>query len=465
MNTAEPSYPLPSGYTQDGLSPVQLLMMLFVHRRKIMLAAVLMAVLAALLSKFVLPKSYESTASLLIDYDVNNPSTGREFPSQLAAGYMATQEALIGSPQVLLPAIDQLGWANDSKRGAGYRGGSKAGLREWLAREKLGKNLSIKAYKDTRLVHIVFDDSDPVMAARVVNTIAEIFLKSHRERISNAARGRAEDYLHQLDALHTRLQDAQQRLSDFRSETGLLEFNAEGELDARHLSALNSRLADLEVASRNAQARASSARAVGQDPEVLASNLVQTLKAQVLELQNNFTLIARELGPRHPDYLAAQKQLIDARALLAHEEGNYARSLAGQARTAGSSQAAVISDIEAQRKRLLTVREQQDRGAFLLRDLEAAKKIYDRALDIYDKAVTPSQSSFENISLASPGTPAPKPIRPVTTINTLLGLLGGGALATMLCLLWELTHRRVRCAEDLEAELGMPLLAHFLSRP
>ena len=44
-------------------------------------------------------------------------------------------------------------------------------------------------------------------------------------------------------------------------------------------------------------------------------------------------------------------------------------------------------------------------------------------------------------------------------MNILLGLIGGGLLAAFGALLWELTHRRVRSDEDLEGELGLPIIA------
>ena len=95
----------------------------------------------------------------------------------------------------------------------------------------------------------------------------------------------------------------------------------------------------------------------------------------------------------------------------------------------------------------------------LVRDVEAAKKVYERALDLYDKVVAPSESRFTNIALVSAGTPALKPSKPVVRVNILLGLIGGGLLAAFGALLWELTHRRVRSDEDLEGELGLPIIA------
>ncbi len=448
---------LPAQFAGRSLSPRQLFAMLWAQRKPIMIAALGLAFIAGVLSKFVLPKSYYSEAAVLIDFDVNDPVSGREFPSQLAASYMSTQQAIIESPRVMGPVVERLGWINDPEYAKGNTGG-REGLRDWILQKVIAKNITIKTFKDTRLIYIGYKHKNAAEAARVVNTVAQVYIETQQASAGGSAKGRATQYFSQLEELRTKVVEAQGKLAAFRSKTGLLEFDTGGGIEAERLASLNARLSELEVVRRSAEARAT-VGGLSQDPEVLGSMLIQTLKGRVLELQNNFTLVSRELGPRHPDYIAAQKQLDAARASLAQEEGRYAVSIRNVARSAGSSESAIEKSVTEQRQRLLDVREQQDEGATLVRDVEAAKKIYERALDLYDKVVTPSETSFTNITLISPGTPAIKPTKPVTRVNILLGLVGGGLLACLVALFWELTHRRVRCEEDLEAELGLPILA------
>jgi uncharacterized protein involved in exopolysaccharide biosynthesis len=454
LNAESPT--LPAAYAARTISPKQLWAMLWAHRVRIAAAALGMAVMAGVLSKFVLPKSYYSEAALLIDYDVNNPISGREFPSMLASSYMSTQQAIIESPRVLGAVVDKLGWASHPEYAKGAADPGK--LRDWIIQKVLGKNLSVKAYKDTRLIYIGYTAKDANEAARVVNTVAEVYQSQQSAVSDGSAKGRVEEYYGQLETLRQKVVDAQGKLAEFRSRTGLLEFEPTGGIEAERLSALNSRLSDLEVQRRSAEARAA-VGSLAQDAEVLGSGLIQTLKARVLELQNNFTQISRDLGPRHPDYIAAAKQLEAARQALAAEEANYARSIRNLSRSAGSSEAAIAKEVNAQRQRLLATREQQDEGATLVRDVEAAKKVYERALELYDKVVAPSESSFTNIALISAGTPAIKPSKPVVRVNVLLGLVGGGLLASLAALLWELTHLRVRTEEYVSDELGLPILA------
>jgi polysaccharide biosynthesis transport protein len=444
---------LPAAWVQPGIRPSQLLAVLGAYRAIILKAALVGGVTLALLALFVLPKRYESTAVVLVDFEVNNPISGREFPSQLAASYLSTQQAIIESGKVMLPVVDRLGWATDERRTRGYRE-QPGGVREWLAWKVLAPSLTVKTYKDTRLIDITAQDRDPQVAAQVANTVAHVFIESQTQSSGADAKARAQEYTTQLEGLRNKLTEAQKKLADFRSQTGLLEFDPVGGVDSERLAALNSVLTAQEAESRAIQARAATARRDGVDAGTLDSGLVQALKSRVLELEGRFAELSRELGPRHPDYIAVQRQLEDARAALARETSQYARVLQGSASSAGHSEAALRREVDEQRKRLLAIREQQDQASLLVRDVEAAKKVYDDALSLYDRAVAPSQSQFSNSSLVSEAAPALHASRPKVLASALLGLVGGTVLAALACLFWEFTHRRVRCADDLRDALG-----------
>ena len=112
-----------------------------------------------------------------------------------------------------------------------------------------------------------------------------------------------------------------------------------------------------------------------------------------------------------------------------------------------------------ERSALLATRKQQDEGGRLLRELEAAEKLYNAALDNFGQITRTAASQYSNVSLLSEATPPVRHSKPKTTVNLVLGLLGGLVLAAIASLLWELTHRRVRSADDLEQLLGeVPLI-------
>ena len=84
LNTGNNPAPVPSNLITPGLSLAQLIAILWAYRFWIVGATLSMAIVSVVLSKLVLPKTYESTATLLIDFAVNDPITGRDLPTGLA---------------------------------------------------------------------------------------------------------------------------------------------------------------------------------------------------------------------------------------------------------------------------------------------------------------------------------------------------------------------------------------------
>jgi len=77
-------------------------------KKKIALFAFLVTVISAVVISLILPKTYESSTALVINYKGVDPITGYSAPSQLVPGYLATQVEIISSQNVALKVVDKL---------------------------------------------------------------------------------------------------------------------------------------------------------------------------------------------------------------------------------------------------------------------------------------------------------------------------------------------------------------------
>ena len=131
--------------TNAAASPKQLLLVLWAYRKYTIIIAVALLALSILVIKF-LPKSYQATATLIVNTDIHDPLAGKD-PTGLQGGYIPTEMQLMESAEVLLPVIDQLKLTTIPYYTAGYRPvngaeGNEASLRDWV-RQKLQKDLEI----------------------------------------------------------------------------------------------------------------------------------------------------------------------------------------------------------------------------------------------------------------------------------------------------------------------------------
>lgn len=454
--------PLPADLLGQGLSLGQLLAIVMAYRRHILIAALAAMVLAGLVSKLVLKKSYDATATVLVDYEVNAPDTNREFPSMLAASYMTTQTSFIGSAAVLGPALDQLGWMGNAEKTKGYAGPAE-GLREHLMWKVLSQGLSISNPKDNRFIYISYQADNPAEAAKVANAIADHYVRVHGERLREPARQRAAEYLKSVDELKARFVAAQEAIAEFRRRTGLIDLDGKGQMEEERLREINSALLLAEADGRNASIRERQvsrlSRAAGDaDVEYAQSPGVVRLKADLLTAESKFSELQKTLGPRHPDYVIAETLVRELRQKLSQETRGYSSGVVNNAQTASGQSSAMVKNlrgrIQEEREKLLTIRGQQDEAARLLAEQDAAEKVYKLALDQYGQIIRNAETRFNDVSLVAPATPPPRHTKPKTSVNVVLGFLGGLICAALAALLWEFTHRRVRSVEDFELEFG-----------
>lgn len=458
---------LPPEFLGRGISLGQIMAMLNAYRIAIVISAVVAMVMAGLISKLVLKKSYDATATVLVDYEVNAPDTNREFPSQLAEGYMKTQLAFVGSAAVLGPVLDALGWMSNADKKKGYVGPPE-GLREHLMWKVLYENLALSNPQDSRFIYISYSAESAAEAAKVANAVADHYVREHGERLRSPAKSRADEYQKSLDEFKTRFIAAQAAVAEFRKRTGLVDLDGSGQMEAERLRELNSALLLAESDQRNAAIRSRQVSrlrsgAVDSDVEYASSPGVVRIREDLLTAEARFSELQKVLGPRHPDYLVAEAQVRELRQKLQGEVSGYGGGVVDNASAAAGQSSALVgslrSRIEEEQQRLLNVRGQQDEVARLLSERDAAEKLYKLALDEYGQIIRSAETQYNDVSLVAPAVPPVRHTKPKASVNVVIGFIGGLICAALVCLLIELRRRRVRCAEDLEvAFAGLPLM-------
>src|SRR5574340_199862 len=86
---------------------LQFLLILKAHAKLMLLTLTLSVVLVSAIS-VLLPKTYTSTASLVVNVRGADPVTGQAMQSQQSPGYVATQVDVIRSQNVALKVVDDL---------------------------------------------------------------------------------------------------------------------------------------------------------------------------------------------------------------------------------------------------------------------------------------------------------------------------------------------------------------------
>src|ERR1700731_1591246 len=121
-----------------GLSLTQLWAIAYAHRWQTVMIATVIVILTAGVAK-IMPKTFAATATLMVNYETNDPLAVRGIQTGPVPAYISTEMELMQSSAVLLPVVDKLNLTADQNYVAGYRSGA-GDPRDW-AKDALSKGL------------------------------------------------------------------------------------------------------------------------------------------------------------------------------------------------------------------------------------------------------------------------------------------------------------------------------------
>jgi chain length determinant protein EpsF len=449
------------------MNPAQLLAALRARYGMLCLVASC-ALLAALAVSFTMPKSYEAQALLLVDAGREEQSLSNVLiPPREREGYMQTQTDILTSERVARKAVRDLGLVDSPvARAAFEESGATGALEDWLV-ERLRRGLEV-ATAQGNVIELRYASPDPGHAARVVNGVAQAYIDTMLELRVEPTRRAAEWFDEQLKSLRQNLTAAQDRLTRYHREHGIVSVDERNDVENARLEELSSQLLraqgeamDLRARERQARAALEAGAAAERLPDVLASDSVRRLKAELARAEAGLVELSTQYGPAHPRHERQRTEVRSLREKLDAETARVVASLGnarGQAEQRGAQLAAALA---AQRARLLDLKESRNQLAVLARDVETAQRTYEMALQRSVVSQVESRASQTNVALLNPAAVPRRPASPRIALNVALALAVGLLLGAGIVVLQELADRRVRTRADLLTGVEAPLLAEL----
>jgi chain length determinant protein EpsF len=422
----------------------------------IFLAVLLGGLVVTLLST----KMYTASATVVVD-SKSDPIAGVAYQTQLMSGYIATQVDIITSERVaqrvvrLLKLDKDPGYIEqwqDATQGHGV-------IEVWLG-AKLQKHLSVTPSRDSSVIDISVEYSDPKFAAVLANAFAQAYMDTTIELRVDPAKQYAAWFTEQSQTLRADLQAKQKRLADFQSETGIVGTDGRLDIENARLAELSSQLVNIQGLRQDSQSRQRQAGGDNESlPEVLASPLIASLKSDLARAESKLQDIGTGLGKNHPDYQNTAAEVAGIKQRIAQESARIAESLGASTQVNLRRENDIRNALEAQKKRILELQHQRDLVSVYQSDVATAQRNLDTVTQRLAQSSLESQTQQTNIALL---TPAVEPLyrsSPRLFLNLVITLFLGGVLGTVGALALELSDRRVREEVDMGNLNGIPLLA------
>lgn len=425
----------------------------------LVLSIVTVVVLATLGISMLLPKQYSATATVMADI---RPDPVSPFPmaGAMSTTYMATQVDIIKSAHVGQRVVRMLRLnENPQMRERWTKATDGAGdLVAWTA-ELLDKGLSVKPSRESNVIEIVYEGNSPGFAAAMANAYAKSYIDSTVQIKVDPARQYADFFEERAQAAREKLEKARERLASAQREKGIVVTDERLDVETARLVELSSQVNSLrairaETNSRRAQANTNPE----QLSDVLSNPVVASLKTEQGRMEARLRELNERYGDAHPQVIETRATIDGLRAQIRAETGRVTGAVRGGEAMASQRETEAVTAFEAQRQRLLKLKEARTDLQVMEREVDTAQRIYDSIQERLSQTNLESKTSQSGIYQLSQATEPTSPTSPRVFLNTAVSLVLGTLLALMAALTVELFDRRVRSPLDIPQALEIPVI-------
>ncbi len=432
---------------------------LAVLRARWLAAVIVFAVVltAAILYLIFATRVYTATASILIDAKPDPVSSmlyGGPTPSQIN-----TQIDIIHSDRVAQRVVQNLKLADLADMRSEWAS-AKSGqtIQEWLT-ELIENGLDPKVSgPGSNVINIGYKSADARFASTVANAYVQAYLETSIELRVDPAKQYSGFFTDQQKDARVALEAAQNKLSAFQKEKGIIGSDDRFDLEMSRLTALTQELVTIQTAQVTASTRNGQVGAAGQLPEVLSNGTVSGLKSDLSAAELKLQDLSSRYGDKHPQVQEAREAVNELKAKIARATSDVAGSLGVDARVGHAREAEIQAEVDAQRAKVLALKETRDQVAVLQRDVDNAQRSYDLVYNRASQTNLDSQNRQSNATVISQATTPSTPSSPKTLVVLLMGFVAAVGLGLGTALLLEQFDKRLRTTTDAFEFLGLPVI-------
>ncbi len=406
-----------------------------------------------------LPKKYEATAALVLNYKGVDPVTGFAIPSSLMTSYMTTQMGVIKSHRVALKVGDNVNITESQVIQDSFQQSAQGqgDIRDWAAKF-IVNSLKVVPDKGSNIINLEYTSKSPQFSKLMADAFAESYMQINAQ-MSNQPSQTASSYLYdQKDLLKTKLREAQTNLLKYKQDNGITGDIENYDIEASKLASLSAQLAAAQGQTIEAMKRNSIAARGTLSPDVVANPLVQGLKMQVSQAEANVAELGRNLASNHPKMQSARAQLNKLKSELRAEISRAQSNVKNTARIFSQREAELKKAVAMQKKKLLKFNRNRDELSVLQNEVESALLAFNNInARISQTDLEGSTNQSDAIVLNQAVLPT-SPASPRVVMNVFFGFFAALFLGLLVAYLKEALDRRVRCIKDLEDSVDLPVI-------
>lgn len=348
---------------------------------------------------------------------------------------------------------------NEAKRLAPYVNAILGGLRVEPVKEARGY------YKETSLIDIRYSHTDPQVAAKVVNAIADTYVYANLEKKIETNSSTGTFLQKRIAELQQQIRTDEERLVNYARNNQIISLDPNQNTVVERLAGLNRQLLDAENERKTAEAAFNAAKAPGA-AEALAENdakQVADLDTKLNDLRQKRAQLLVEATEEAPEVKEVDQQIAELNKQLKDLRGRKSTTLMTTLETrykqALGREQALRKSFDEQRAETLSQNEAAINYRIIQQEIETNKTLLNSLLQGAKENDVVIAGKPNNISVVDYALAPDAPVGPNRTRTVFTAFFLSIGLGVGFALFLEYLDDSVHTTEEVERGLHLPALA------
>jgi succinoglycan biosynthesis transport protein ExoP len=321
----------------------------------------------------------------------------------------------------------------------------------------------IEPIEKTNLVNIKFSHTDPELAQKIANTIADVFVKNNMDAITAGTSSAEMQLSGQIAKYQEKIKGEERARFDFAKAHNLPIDNTPGSnLEAMRLATYSAQLMAAEDNRRNQEAIYDSATSAANPltaPEVQADQRIQKLREKVGELEDKLTALKETYTEEWPEVQKTEKQLKALKDQLDAAPKEVMTALKSRRDSAIAHERSLVRAYAKQHGTTIQQTKDQIDMAIITQELETDKQYLNTLMQRFrELKITSGSGTASEVHIATYSRPGvltgPARLRQIV-LAFILSLVAGIGLAFLL----DFLDDTLKSVDDVDRYLHLPALA------
>lgn len=320
--------------------------------------------------------------------------------------------------------------------------------------------LQVEPVKYSALVRVFFKDTNPKLAARVANALAQNFIDQSLDRRLGAA-NYTKGYIEgRIEKIKAELLDAEEKLVEYAKENSIIRYDDRQSVMMDRLTRYSQALADAEVRLEKTKAANVQFEESGGDIHSAALNneVIRDLKKQLAALEAKYQEQLTVYKPAYPAMKRLKQQIEESKIQIEKEAERAGGSLNASYEQAAKEVQLLKNNMSSLTTELLDLQTINIQYNTLQRELDNKKKVFDALIEKYSKLNIVDELGANNIFIVDHAAIPRGHSEPSMRKNVMLGALIGLFLGIVIAFILESLDDTIKDADDFEQVAGMPVL-------